>query len=219
MMNVTHQINAVSRAVGTRTLDVGAARIVTLTQVFDATVEDLWDACTNRDRIPRWFLPVSGDLTVGGHYQLEGNAGGTIDTCTPAESFTATWEYDGEVSWIEVRISPEHAKGARLTLDHIAPVDDTRWAEFGPGAVGIGWELGLFGLAGHLESGETVRPEENMEWMLSDDAKHFMDSSSQAWCAASIAAGTDPTAAREAAARTTAAYTDEAPSDGVSAGT
>ena len=32
--------------------------------------------------------------------------------------------------------------GTRLELEHIAHVDDERWAEFGPGAVGIGWDLG-----------------------------------------------------------------------------
>ena len=30
------------------------------------------------ERIPRWFLPVSGDLRLGGRYQLEGNAGGEV---------------------------------------------------------------------------------------------------------------------------------------------
>jgi uncharacterized protein YndB with AHSA1/START domain len=50
---------------------------VTITQVYAAPVEDVWDACTNPARIPRWFLPVSGELRLGGRYQLEGNAGGT----------------------------------------------------------------------------------------------------------------------------------------------
>jgi hypothetical protein len=40
--------------------------------LYPASQSDLWDAVTNADRIPRWFLPVSGDLRLGGHYQLEG---------------------------------------------------------------------------------------------------------------------------------------------------
>src|SRR5918996_5074153 len=40
---------------------------------------DVWDALTTAERIPRWFLPVSGDLAVGGHYQLEGNASGVVE--------------------------------------------------------------------------------------------------------------------------------------------
>lgn len=38
----------------------------------------MWDACTDPERIPRWFLPISGDLRLNGRYQLEGNAGGAI---------------------------------------------------------------------------------------------------------------------------------------------
>ncbi len=49
-----------------------------------------------------------------------------------------------------------------------------------------------------------------MAWSASDEGRQFMTMSSQAWCDASIAAGTDPAAAAEAAARTTAAYTGTA---------
>ena len=66
----------------------------------------MWDACTNPERIPRWFLPVTGDLKVGGRYQLEGNAAGDDRTMRPAHGFDATWEFGGEVSWIELRLSP-----------------------------------------------------------------------------------------------------------------
>src|SRR6266542_4954669 len=100
MIDVTEQINAVRRTVGTRVLEAGEARTVTISQVYDATIDDVWDACTNPERIPRWFLPISGDLRLHGRYQLEGNAGGTIERCDPPKSFAATWEYGGEVSWI-----------------------------------------------------------------------------------------------------------------------
>ena len=29
-------------------------------------IEDVWDACTTAERIGRWFLPVTGDLRLGG---------------------------------------------------------------------------------------------------------------------------------------------------------
>ena len=38
---------------------------------------------------------------------------------------------------------------ARVELEHIAHVEE-HWEQFGPGAVGIGWDLGLVGLAIHL---------------------------------------------------------------------
>src|ERR671917_474620 len=106
MIEVERQINAVARHVGTRTLEAGEARTVTVSQTYDAVIEDVWDACTNAGRIPRWFLPVSGDLRPGGRYQIEGNASGKVQTCDPPDGFTATWEYGGEVSWIELRLTP-----------------------------------------------------------------------------------------------------------------
>jgi uncharacterized protein YndB with AHSA1/START domain len=35
---------------------------------YPAELADVWDACTNPERIPRWFLPVSGELKEGGRY-------------------------------------------------------------------------------------------------------------------------------------------------------
>jgi len=207
MIDVVHEINEVTRRVGARTLAAGEARTTSITRVYDAPVEDLWDACTNRERIPRWFLPVSGDLRLGGRYQLEGNAGGTIERCDPPNGFAATWEYGEEVAWIEVRLSPDGDGRTRFELDHIALITDERWIEFGPGATGVGWDLGLTGLLLHLRSGQAVDPAEVAAWSASADGREFITRSSEAWRDASIAAGTDPEAAEAAAARTTAAYT------------
>lgn len=205
MIDVTHQISAVRRSVGSRVLEAGEARVVTVSQTYAADVEDVWDACTNPERIPRWFLPISGELRLGGRYQLEGNAGGTVERCDPPKGFSATWEYGGEISWIAVSLTPE-GEGTRFTLEHVAHVDDQRWAEFGPGAVGVGWDSGLLGLAQHLATGATVPPEA-AAWVTSPDGIRFMTESSEAWRAASVAAGTEEAAARAAAERTTAAYT------------
>ena len=78
MIDVIQHINSVRREVGTSVLESGTARSVTVSQAYNATVADLWDACTNPERIARWFLPISGDLRLGGRYQFEGNAGGII---------------------------------------------------------------------------------------------------------------------------------------------
>jgi Uncharacterized conserved protein len=208
MIDVTTQINAVSREVGQRTLEAGQARTITISQTYDAAVDDVWDACTNPERIPRWFLPVSGELRLGGRYQLEGNAGGTVESCDPPHSFTATWEFGGEVSWIEVRLSARPDGRTRFELEHIAHVDDERWAEFGPGAVGIGWDTGLMGLARHLSAPDTIiDPQESMAWMGSDEGRQFMSLSSDRWYEAQVAAGADKDDARTAADRVTAAYT------------
>jgi uncharacterized protein YndB with AHSA1/START domain len=206
VIDVSHQISAVRRTLGDRVVEGKEARVLTISQVYDTDVDDLWDACTNPERIPRWFLPVSGELKVGGKYQLEGNAGGTVERCDPPKSFAATWEFGGNVSWIEVRLTPE-GEGARFELEHVAHIDE-RWDEFGPGAVGIGWDGALVGLVLHLAApGTAVDPEAAMAWMMSPDGIRFMTASNEAWYEADVAAGADPAKARAAADRTLKAYT------------
>ena len=207
MIDVTRQINSVRRTVGMRVLEAGHARTVTITRTYGAAIEDVWDACTNAERIPRWFLPVSGDLRLGGRYQLEGNAGGTIERCDPPKSFFATWEFGGQVSWIEVRLTAEAATETRLEIDHIARVGDQRWTEFGPAAVGIGWDMIVMGLTLHLSGRSAVDPKESMAWAASEEGKRFMRLSGERWCEAHIATGDDEAEARAMAERTIAAYT------------
>ena len=197
-------VNGVERRIGAR----DDARTLTISRVYDTGIEDLWDACTNPERIPRWFLPVSGALEVGGRYALEGNASGTIERCDPPRSFFATWEYGGMVSWIELTLTLEEDGRTRFALEHIAHVDDDMWAQFGPGAVGIGWDLGLIGLTAHLASGADRPPlEEAMAWQTSAAGREFVTAISAEWADASIAFGTDPGEARAAQERVTEAYT------------
>jgi uncharacterized protein YndB with AHSA1/START domain len=207
MIGVAQQINSVRRTVGTRVLEAGHARTVTISRTYSAAIEDVWDACTNAERIPRWFLPVSGDLRLGGHYQLQGNAGGTIERCDPPKSFFATSEFGGQVSWIEVRLTAEAADETRLEIDHIARAGDERWAEFGPAAVGIGWDMILMGLTLHLSGRSTVDPKNSAAWAASEEGKRFMRLSGERWCEAHIASGDDEAEARAMAERTIAAYT------------
>ena len=212
MIDVTEQINAVERQVGTRTLEAGEARTVTVSQTYKSTLDDIWDACTSAERIPRWFLPVSGDLRLGGRFQLEGNAAGTIERCDPPHSFAATWEFAGAVSWIEVRFSATDDDHTRLEIEHIVRADE-HWAEFGPGAVGIGWEMGLMGLALHLRSGAPNDPAEGQAWVMSAEGVEFVRQSSRRWSEADVSAGEDPATAQAAADRTTAAYTATPPEE------
>ena len=203
MTDIRLEVDAVER-------QVGEPRTVTISKAYGTTVEDLWDACTNPERIQRWFLPVTGDLRVGGRYQLQGNAAGTIESCDPPHGFSATWEYGGDVSRIEVGLTPAPGGRARLTLRHHVSGDDPKWAEFGPGAVGVGWDLALLGLSWHVAAGAAgaaVDPAEGAGWMASDEGKQFITLSSQCWREAHVAAGAPRAEAAGAADRTTAAYT------------
>lgn len=203
MIDINEQIKAVRRQVGARVVAGGEARTVMLSQTYDADIDEVWSACTDPERLPRWFLPVSGELRLGGRYQFEGNAGGTIEKCEPPTSLAATWEFDGDVSRVEVRLSPDPEGGTRFELEHVLNEND-HWREFGPGAVGIGWELGLSGLATYL-TGQPVDPEG--AWTATGLGVQFMTLSNQLWCEAYIAAGANPADAEASAARTIAAYT------------
>ncbi|HYD11002.1 MAG TPA: SRPBCC family protein [Acidimicrobiales bacterium] len=194
---------AVRRAVDDRTVDGAPAKAVVAIRTYEADIDDVWDAITNAERIPRWLAPISGDLCLGGTYQLEGNAGGTITTCDAPRHLAVTWEYGGQVSWVDVTLTTvEH--GTSLRLEHVAPVDP-HWGEYGPGAVGIGWDLSLLGLLDHLATGGG--PADPAEVFASPDGIRFMQASSLGWCEADIAGGTPADVARAAEARTIAAYT------------
>lgn len=186
------------------------ARVVVAVRTYDTDCPDLWDALTSRERIPRWFLPVEGDLKLGGHYQLKGNAGGTITRCDPPHALDLTWEFGGGMSWVTVRLDPEGKQRTRLTLEHIVHASDAdeHWKRFGPGAVGVGWDLALIGLGKHLESGGVaVDHEAAHAWMMSDAGKGFMRGSAKAWADAHIAGGETPETARRMAEQTAAFYT------------
>jgi hypothetical protein len=167
---------------------------------------DLWDALTSPERIPRWFLRVSGDLEVGGRYQLEGNAGGVVERCEEPESFAVTWEYGEMLSWLEVTLTPA-GDGTILELAHEAYVDPELWGQFGPGAVGVGWDLALIGLGLHIETGAPVDPQEGLAFPTTPAGVEFVRQAAAGWSAAAIGDGDEPGSAHEAGERTVGFYT------------
>jgi uncharacterized protein YndB with AHSA1/START domain len=213
-MDVSDQVNTVRRTVGARTIEAGEARVVSLSRSYPTDAADLWEACTDAERLPRWFAPVHGELELGGKYQVEGNASGTVLTCEPPRTFTATWEFGGGVSWIELEITSEGPGSARMTLDHIALVGDEMWPQYGPGAVGIGWDLALLGLAIYLDTGEPVPAEfKEDEWATTGAGREYIRDAGEGWYAAQVASGEEAAVARAAADNTIAFYRGEPPPD------
>jgi uncharacterized protein YndB with AHSA1/START domain len=210
---MTESTDTTLRQLGTVERDGREARVATLSQTYPTTPDDLWDAVTTAERIARWFAPVTGDLRVGGRFQVEDNAAGTVRTCDAPREFTATWEYGGEVSWLAVRVRAEGEGEARLELEHTAVVADEWWDQFGPGATGVGWDLGLHGLSLHLANPDAEQPLDENAWVTSEEGRAFVTGSSEAWARASVAAGTPAEVATAAALRTTAFYTG-APTQG-----
>lgn len=209
IIDVVRHIGATYREVGMRVQDGKPARVLVATRVYDGSIDDVWSALTDPERLARWFSPVSGELRVGGHYQVEGNASGEITACDPPHRFDLTWGMHGGVSWVTVKLTKIDADTTKLELEHAAHLDDDLWDRFGPGAAGVGWELGLLGLALFLEGALSPEKSERDAWPLTPVGKAFVQGSSDGWAQASIASGTTAAAANAAAGRTTAFYTGE----------
>lgn len=215
MVDIAAQLGAVDRGIQTMDVDGVPSYVQTLTQTYPSPIDDVWEALTTAERIERWFLPISGDLKLGGHYQFVGNAGGDVLSCTPpdggAASFRVSWAMDPSApTYVTVRLAAD-GDSTRLELEHVAAADllpPGMWENFGPSGTGIGWDSGLLGLALHLTAPEE-RPEDPEAWTLSDEGMAFMRGSADAWAAAHIADGADPEAAKTGADRTYGMYTGQ----------
>ena len=115
-----------------------------------------------------------------------------MDTGSPAD-----------VSEVVVRLIPESDESTTLELAHTAIVPDEMWDQYGPGAVGVGWEGGLLGLELHLRGGTVGDP---IAWQLGPDGRDFNTRSSIAWGEASRAAGVDEATIARNVEQTTAFY-------------
>jgi uncharacterized protein YndB with AHSA1/START domain len=219
MSDIIDQIGQAHRAVRAGG-DAGdtVTRTVVVRRAFPAPIVDVWDACTTAERIGRWLMPVTGDLRLGGKYQLEGNAGGEILSCEPPRLLRVTWVMgEGPASEVAVRLAPGDGAETVLELEHTAVVDPAFWAKYGPGAVGVGWDLALLGLFLYLSTGQD-RPEDPAAWAANPDAREFIAGSSDAWGTAFREAGASAAEAASAAAETTAFYLPPLPGGGPDSG-
>ena len=66
----------VTREIRTTERNGERVRVAVARRTYPTDRGDLWDCLTNAERIPRWFLPVSGDLRLDekivGHILVEG---------------------------------------------------------------------------------------------------------------------------------------------------
>jgi len=191
------------RRVTAGVLGDGDAHVVELRRRLRAPADDVWDACTDPVRVQRWFLPLSGDLRPGGRYQLEGNAGGSILVCERPHRLALSWEFgDMSPGLVTLELVEADDGSTELVLRHTV-ADDGHWAQYGPGAVGVGWDLPLAVLAVLVAGGE---PPTGAEFMTDPRTPGLMRSSAEAWGDAHRDSGADPGVARDAAAQTSAAY-------------
>src|SRR5690606_36073490 len=96
--------------------------------------------------------------------------------------------------------------GTLFELSHVATVPPGMWEQFGPGAVGVGWDGGLLGMALHLRSGGGVAVEDHEAFERSPEAREFHTRSAQLWGEAHRASGASPDEVAATVAATTAFY-------------
>jgi uncharacterized protein YndB with AHSA1/START domain len=100
-----------------RRIPAGEARVAVFTRTYETTVEDLWDACTNPERLRRWYVPVSGELRVGGNFQQVNMGSGTILECEAPQMLKLS--LGGGADEIELRLSLGPEDGTTtLELQH-----------------------------------------------------------------------------------------------------
>jgi uncharacterized protein YndB with AHSA1/START domain len=194
MIDMVDELAAIHREVVRH--DDGDTVVVTLTRTYEADADDVWDALTNPDRLPRWFYPISGDLKVGGSFQFEGNAGGDIRRCDRPTWLQVT--FGGPESILDVRLD-DSGDGTTVELTHTVPV---AIAGSGAGAlfVGPGWDGALLGLGIHLRGRSSGDPREAAN---SPEVIEFNRGSISRWTEAVESSGTataeEIAGAREAA--------------------
>jgi uncharacterized protein YndB with AHSA1/START domain len=105
-----------------RTIPAGEARVAVFTRTYETTVEDLWDACTTPERLGRWYVPVTGDLRVGGSFQQVNMGSGMILVCDPPQLLKLS--LGGGADEIELRLSPgPEDETTTLELQHATTLD------------------------------------------------------------------------------------------------
>jgi len=198
------------RAVAVLSRDGRPAHRITITRDYPAPLSEVWDAITDRERLSRWFAPVSGDLRLGGRYQIEGNAGGLIEACEPQRRIAVTWEFGGQVSWVEVMITPLGER-TQVQMHHAACDADLPpgfWDQYGPGATGVGWDIWFMSLSLHLATPDRLRdPGFEARWAPSPEGVAYVTASAEGWAAAAIAGGEDAAAMQATVPHLIAFYT------------
>ncbi len=208
MTEATDALDDISRQL--RLALAGDAVICDLTISRDFAIEilNLWSLLVQPDNLALWFAPVHGELRPGGAYQVEGNASGAVTSCDAPFGFEATWEYGESKATIIVALTEVERTRTSLSLRSIGLIPADAWREYGPGAVGIGWDLVMSGLWRHIRAGNMAAGADTGR-MSPEETRTFINRSSQEWAERSIAAGTPGFAALSAEARAAAVFLSE----------
>ncbi|WP_218854645.1 SRPBCC family protein [Paractinoplanes atraurantiacus] len=131
----------------------GAVRVE---DVYDTSIDDLWEACTDPERLARWIAKVSGDLRAGGSFHAvftsTWSGPGRVDVCErPHHLLVTTGPGTEDEAQIEAWLT-EEGPGTRLVVEERGlPRDRLHFH-------GAGWQAHLEDLARSLESEAAAGP-------------------------------------------------------------
>jgi uncharacterized protein YndB with AHSA1/START domain len=184
-VDITAQLGAAERDVSRSIVDGVDTVCVRLRRRYDSDLADVWQALTEPERIARWLMPVTGDLHVGGRFQLQGNAGGEILRCEPPRFLEVT--FGSETSIVRVRLSPVGDGATEFELEHTVPADPAGGGGAGSLYVGPGWDGALLGLSLYLGGTPVENPAEAAN---SPEVQRFCKDSAYAWADVIRSSGT-----------------------------
>ncbi|KRE95976.1 hypothetical protein ASG76_02635 [Nocardioides sp. Soil774] len=129
------RINATMRALDQ---DRGVVRVE---DVYDTSIEDLWQACTSTERLARWIAEVTGDLRLGGEvhavFTSTWSGQARIDSCDAPSHLLVTMEpgADDETQ-VEAWLTAEGSRTRLVVEERGLPVGALP-------AHGAGWQAHL----------------------------------------------------------------------------
>ncbi|GAB2464632.1 uncharacterized protein YndB with AHSA1/START domain [Conyzicola lurida] len=121
---------------------------------FDTSIEDLWSAMTEPDRVARWIGRIDGDLRVGGSFsaRLTSHWEGTarVDVCEPHTHLVVTMRPGEEDETVfEARLTAADGATDLLVEERGLPLETIS-------AHGAGWQAHLEDLAAHIAGRDPV---------------------------------------------------------------
>lgn len=185
-------VDTVARGLEIEDLSDRIRMTLTLATNVAAAPARVWPLLTDPEQLSAWYSAVDGDLREGGRFALASGAAGGILEAEAPHKLSLTWEHDGTVDPLLIRVDPEDDGTSHVSLTHTVLQEPEVFARFGPGAVAIGWEVALLALIAHVEGGTVP----DRAWLDSAPGQERLRAWSIRWAAEAVAAGVDEVTAR-----------------------
>lgn len=118
---MTHEFAEPAPELIHETLPAGPARTAVFKRAYDAPIDDVWDACTDPERLARWYVPVTGELRRGGTITQAMMGTGVISECEAPHRLVLSLE--GGVDRITIELEARADGGTNLVLQHATTLD------------------------------------------------------------------------------------------------